>query len=171
MPELFQAFAELQKELPQAQLLLVGESQQIDLGELAANAGVKQGLHLAGFVPELADFVGWIHTADVVVNLRNPTMGETSAIALRAMAACKPLIVNDHGWYAELPSEAVLKVPVGDPLALLSAMRKFAFDADLRCAMGASGRGYVDDNCAPERVANAYTALLGKVLGSLMADI
>ncbi|MEZ4517903.1 MAG: hypothetical protein R3C44_14160 [Chloroflexota bacterium] len=57
----------------------------------------------------LAGFVDWTTTPDVVLNLRYPTLGETSASALRAMATGRPVIVSDHGWYSELPDEAVVK--------------------------------------------------------------
>ena len=43
-----------------------------------------------------------------------------------ARLAAKPLIVNDHGWYAEIPDTAALKVPPDDPAALLAAIREFS---------------------------------------------
>ena len=41
--------------------------------------------------------------SDVVVSLRSPTMGETSAAAVRALSLGKPLVVSDVGWFSELP--------------------------------------------------------------------
>ena len=51
---------------------------------------------------------------DVIVSLRAPTMGETSAAAIRALSLGKPLVVSDVGWFAELPGEVAVKVPVGE---------------------------------------------------------
>ena len=51
---------------------------------------------------------------DVHVNLRSPTMGETSGTAIRALALGKPLVVSDVGWFSELPDDVALKVPVDD---------------------------------------------------------
>jgi len=45
---------------------------------------------------------------DVLVNLRFPTMGETSGSAIRALSLGRPLIVSDVGWFSELPDGAVL---------------------------------------------------------------
>lgn len=42
--------------------------------------------------------------ADLMVALREPTMGETSAVVSKAMQAGLPTIVSDQGWYAELPA-------------------------------------------------------------------
>jgi glycosyltransferase involved in cell wall biosynthesis len=110
--------------------------------------------------------VDWLHTADVVVNLRQPTVGETSAVALRAMAAGKPLIVFDHGWYSELPDGAAVKTPPGDETALLQAMMRLAGSAELRRDVGDAALAYVRDNCRPARVADAYIAFLNQLLAA-----
>lgn len=44
-----------------------------------------------------------ISAVDLCLALRYPTMGETSAIVMRALQAGTPVVVNDVGWYAELP--------------------------------------------------------------------
>jgi len=51
---------------------------------------------------------------DVCVNLRQPTMGETSGSVVRALTLGRPLVVSDVGWFSELPAEVALKVPVDD---------------------------------------------------------
>ena len=51
---------------------------------------------------------------DLHVNLRSPTMGETSGTAIRHSRLGKPLVVSDVGWFAELPEGVALKVGVGD---------------------------------------------------------
>lgn len=52
--------------------------------------------------------------ADLCIALRYPTMGETSAIVSRAMQYGVPTVVNDIGWYAELPGNIVKKLPVAN---------------------------------------------------------
>ena len=51
---------------------------------------------------------------DVLVNLRSPTMGETSGSVIRGLALGKPMLVSDVGWFAELPDGVALKIPVDD---------------------------------------------------------
>jgi len=159
------AFRGMRETHPNAHYLLVGETRpDVDVAALIAELGLSGVVHHVGFAPELGEFVDWIHTADVVVNLRYPTVGETSAIALRAMAAGRPLLVFDHGWYSELPDAAVLKVPPLDAAALQRAMTRVAASANLRDNMGRAAQAYVRRNCLPPRVAGAYLDFLHAVL-------
>jgi glycosyltransferase involved in cell wall biosynthesis len=71
-----------------------------------------------GRVPESA-FLDIFAQSDLCIALRYPTMGETSAIVMRALQLGIPTIVNDIGWYAELPGDIVEKLPVQDCAGLL----------------------------------------------------
>lgn len=159
------AFRRVRDDHPQAHYVLVGEAQpDVDLDSLVAELGLTGLVHQIGYVSDLSEFEDWIRTADVVVNLRQPTVGETSGVALRAMAAARPLVVYDHGWYAELPDDAALKTPPGDDESLREAMTRLAVSAELRRAMGRAGREYVRTRCHPERIARAYVDFLGSIL-------
>lgn len=159
------AFHGLLALFPPARYLLVGDPQpDVDLDDLLAQLGVAHAVLRAGYVDDLDEFVNWIHTVDVVVNLRQPTVGETSAVALRAMAAAKPLIVYDHGWYSEIPDGAALKVPPGDGEALRRAMETLAQSSERRQAMGQAGHAYAVEQCAPARVAATYADFIQAVL-------
>ena len=85
---------------------------------------------------------------DVLVNLRYPTMGETSGSVIRALSLGKPLIVSDVGWFSELPDDAVLKVPVDEfEVATLEAALGFAVDHG--ASLGAAARAYVEREHCP----------------------
>jgi hypothetical protein len=126
--------------------------------------GLQEVVHPIGFVADLDEFVDWIFTVDVAVNLRRPTAGETSAVVLRTMAAGRPQIVFDHGWYGELPDDAALKVPPGDEAALLAAMASLAGSADRRQSMGRAALAYVQRLCQPAYVARAYLDFIQTVV-------
>jgi glycosyltransferase involved in cell wall biosynthesis len=163
------AFARVRDVAPQARYLIVGDWAMGagDLPALIAESGLADVVHCTGQVPDLADFVSWIATADVVVNLRAPTVGETSATALRALVAGRPLIIYDHGWYAELPDEICQKVAPLDDEALLAAMLKLATDVEVRGAMGQRGREYATQVHAPERAAQTYVDFIKRILADL----
>ncbi len=167
IPVLLEAFARLHEELPHTNLLLVGEAHLVDVEEMLHERNLEQSVHVVGFVPDLRGFIDWIHTADIVLNLRSPTMGETSATALRGMAASKPLIVNDHGWYTEIPADAAFKIPPDDPDLLHSSMKRLAEDDDLRHEMGKCARSYTDAHCAPECIAEDYAQVIREILQNL----
>ncbi len=159
------AFRRVRDDYPDAHYLLVGEARpDLDIDSLVAELEPAGAVHRIGYVRDLSEFDDWIHTVDVAVNLRQPTVGETSGVALRAMAAARPLIVYDYGWYAELPDDAALKIPPGDEDALREAMERLAASAELRRAMGRAGREYVRNHCHPERIARAYVDFLQSTL-------
>ncbi len=104
LPRVLRAIAALNVQGMPAHLLIVGEIlPEVELAALLAQTETAAHITTLDFVESLDEFVNWIATADVVINLRYPTLGETSSAALRALDQGRPLIVYDHGWYAELP--------------------------------------------------------------------
>lgn len=155
--ETLQALRSLRDNVPDAHYLLVGESlSDLPIKTIIRELDLQDAVYYAGYAAQLKDFIDWIHTADVVINLRNPTVGETSATALRAMAAGKPLIVSDHGWYREIPDNAAFKVSPETGGALLDAMQLISRSQSLRESMGAAGLRFTREVCSPESVAAAY---------------
>ncbi len=151
------AFARLRQQQPNLLYLIVGEPEaQTELTALQQSLALAESVRLIGYAPTLDDFVDWLTTCDVVINLRHPTVGETSATALRAMAAAKPLIVSAQGWYQELPDAACCKVPPGDETSLLLAMRSLAASPESRQEMGLAGLTAVAQQHNPAQVAQQY---------------
>ena len=121
--------------------MLVGAtSPGFDLDRRLQRLGLDGGgLVREGFVDE-SRLWGLMKACDVHVNLRWPTMGETSGTAIRALALGKPLVVSDVGWFAELPNDVALKVPVDDDEVdtLVAALDLLTARPDVRAAMGAA---------------------------------
>jgi glycosyltransferase involved in cell wall biosynthesis len=118
-----------------------------------------------GYVPDLARFLAFMKASDVVVNLRYPTVGEASALTLRALWLGKPVIISDGGWYADLPDEVSLKLTHtgnegADAEQLAELIRRLLDAPALRARMGEAGRAYVVREHHPRRVAAAYGRLL-----------
>jgi glycosyltransferase involved in cell wall biosynthesis len=55
----------------------------------------------------------YISNANMCINLRYPTMGESSGVLIRCLQFGKPTIVTRVGFYDEIPDEAVIKIPYG----------------------------------------------------------
>lgn len=160
------AFARLRQRLPEARFLFIGQllAPDLNLDQLIAELGLAGAVYQTGFAPDLAMLLNWMATADLLVALRDPTVGETSGAVLRALSIARPVIVYDHGWYSELPDDCCLKVPPGDEEALLAAMTRLAESAALRRRMGRSAMIYTQNELQPGRVAAAYLAFLQTVL-------
>src|SRR6185437_575992 len=137
IPELLEAFAAFRRDRPGARLLLVGAAgERFDVQRRLERLGLTEGVTRLDYVPE-EGLWSLMAACDVLVNLRYPTMGETSGSVIRALSLGKALVVSDVGWFAELPDDAVLKVPVDDlEVPMLEAA--LAFGAEHRDALGAA---------------------------------
>ena len=125
--------------------VLIGEvSPQVGLDEAAARLGLSADqVRAVGYQP-LETACAMLGCADVCVNLRNPTLGETSAGLLQIMALGRPALVTDAGWYAELPDDAVVKIDPADEAAQLrQRLRELAGDRARRERIGRAAREHV----------------------------
>ncbi|WP_458098526.1 glycosyltransferase [Roseomonas sp. WA12] len=116
----------------------------------------QDGIHCTGRLT--ADqYDMWLAAADVAVQLRIESRGESSAAVADALMAGVPTIINRHGSAAELPQEVVLGLPehVGSQ-ALAAALRELWTDPVRRKTLGDAGRAYVRDHLSPDKAALLY---------------
>ena len=168
IPQLLEAFARLRRSRPEARLLLVGAvSPGFDLDRRLQRLGLsEEGIVREAYVEE--DRLWSLMAAcDVCVNLRAPTMGETSGSVIRQLSLGKPVVVSDVGWFAELPDSVALKVPVddGEVDTLYAALELLARDDGARAAMSASALELVRREHDLGRSAELYAAALEQAAG------
>jgi glycosyltransferase involved in cell wall biosynthesis len=168
VPELLRAFARVRERHPEATLLLVGPtSPGFDLDRRLQRLGLDEG----GLVRE-----SWVDEgrlwallagADVCVNLRHPTMGETSGSVIRSLSLGKPLVVSDVGWFSELSNEVALKVPVDahEVDTLEAALELLVTRDDVRSRMGAAASALAQRGHDLDRVAELYVGALEATAG------
>jgi glycosyltransferase involved in cell wall biosynthesis len=156
-PQLLDAFARVRRRRPDARLLLVG-----DTPERGPRLNAGEGVIREPYVPE-ERLWSLMAACNACVSLRYPTMGETSAIAVRALSLGKPLVVSDVGWFSELPDEVAIKVPVGE--GEIEALEAALEQAAASPAMGAAGRFLAETEHALDRVADLYAAALEESAG------
>lgn len=166
VPLFMETFARLHEDLPQTRLLIVGEvvNQEVDVAGLVAAHGLEDAVHVTGFIPDRHTFRDWMATADFLVNLRYPTMGETSGTTLLALALARPVLLFDHGWYGELPPDVCYPVPVMDQAALFEGMVALATRPELRARIGEQAQVYARSNGDPQKIAGQYIAFINQVL-------
>lgn len=104
------------------------------------------------------DFLGWIHAADVVVDLRHPHRGEVSGSLARAMQIGRPTIVSATGTYLDEPEGTVLTIGAGrgDPGELAERIHVLGQDPALRAAIGERARAYMEELRTREATAHGY---------------
>jgi glycosyltransferase involved in cell wall biosynthesis len=167
--ELLEAFVRLRQSFPSALLVLGGTaSPRLALDERLEALRLDAGRDVvcAGYVAE-PRLWRLVNECDICVGLRAPTMGETSAMALRILSAGKPLVVSDVGWFSELPGSVAARVPADENEVeiLTRTFELLAGDPELRERMGELGREYVAREHSLDRTADAYTAALEEAAG------
>jgi glycosyltransferase involved in cell wall biosynthesis len=169
IPELVHAFGLLRARFPEALLILAGHrTQGLDLEELLARHELELGRDALVFDHvEESRLWSLMSACDICVNLRFPTMGETSAAALRVLSLGKPLVVSDVGWFSELPDSVAAKVPVGDweVETLAKTLMLLSERQDLREAMRRAARQYVTEEHDLQQVADLYVAAFEEAAG------
>ena len=137
-------FKRLQKKVPSIRLLLVGELS----GDLKDLIKPKIGsIDITGYVPDDL-YSKYMSVSDIVINLRFPTMGETSGTLLDAMGFGKPVIVSNIGSYREIPDSCCWKVDVdeNEEELLYQYLCELVKNRKLREIMGKNGREFIRKN-------------------------
>src|SRR5258705_2419454 len=160
-----QALAGLKQEFDFHFTLVGAENPYWDVRELIIRHGMSDHVTITGHV-SLEEFDRYIAATDIAINLREYTVGETSASLCRIMGVGVPAVVSDIGWFSEIPNECVVKaVPDENFVAnLLSALRKLMEDGSLRKRMGESAREFVMTEHNIWRTAERYIAFTREVI-------
>jgi glycosyltransferase involved in cell wall biosynthesis len=161
------AFAELRRRNPGSRYLLAGEvSPYYDLDALLG-AELGEGVTVTGRL-ELGDLLAAMNACDVAVNLRHPTGGETSGTLIRLLGIGKPVIVTDHGSFAEIPDGCCAKVALDESETALLAeyLGALAADRELGRRLGENARRHVLEHHGLESSAAGYAQFLEQVLSS-----
>lgn len=131
---------------------------------IAARPGLAGQARVTGYL-DAAALDDHIAAADVLVNLRFPSGGESSGSLARAFAAGTCCIVSDTAAYAELPRDAVLHLPLAGSVGLLAeALRALAAAPAQAAAIGARGRRHAEAEMALPSVAARYRAVIEESL-------
>ena len=139
-------------------LLVAGEFASSDLARNLEPLLRTPGVIRIGYLP---DDAFWMHAAavDACINLRYPTAGETSGIAIRLMGAGKPVLMTAGEESSAIPDAALIRIDHGlAEEAMLASMMQWLVErpADAR-EIGARGRRHVRDYHDPSRVAAAVS--------------
>ena len=145
---------------PKCMLLFVGENDDGDYGakllEIIRSHGLADRIRITGWV-DSAHFRQYLAAADLAIQLRTGSRGETSGTILDCLAAGVPLVVNAHGSVAELPADAVWMLDDEFSNAdLMAALETLYKDADKRDALSRKARDIIATCHAPDNCAKQY---------------
>ncbi len=155
------AFAKLQKQVPSAELVLVGDgSERTRVTKLVRDLRLESAVHFTGWQSNIDE---WLARFDVFIN---PSRDEPFGLSvLEASAAAIPVVAYDEGGVAEVVvhGETGLLVPPGNVTALGDALIRLCTDATLRATLGSAARNRAATLFAPASAARTFAEILRSV--------
>lgn len=144
-------------------LVFWGKSNMDHLEALISSYGLAEYTTVTGFIDKTTYELG-LELSDLVVNLRYPSMGESSGTLCEAFKFGKPVIVSDLNQYTEFPDEVCWKIPVehGEVECLTQMLEYLIENPEVRAALGENAKAYADYVLAPQRIAEEYRRILAK---------
>ena len=171
--ESLRAFRRLVRVAPTAKMILVGEPHpELPLAAAIRSMGLDANVRVLGFTP-IDDFVGYLAACDIVLNLRYPTVGESSGTLLRSLGLGKAVMVSEIGSFQEFPDDVCLKVPVGagEEDIIFEYLNLLVSRPDVTQALGDRAKTYVATECNWPAVARQYAAFLESVANPSPAPV
>jgi glycosyltransferase involved in cell wall biosynthesis len=143
---------------PHCELVLVGANHGGDFGTQIMEAlGACQGrARVTGWIEDEV-YEQYLQAADLCVQMRTQSRGETSAAVLDCMNYGLPTIVNANGSMADLPDDGVYKLPdLFADAELVAALELFWVDRARRIELGAAAGRFVQTMHDPALCARQY---------------
>lgn len=156
--ESLRAMRRLVRVRPDVKMILCGEAHpDFPVAQLIRGLGLEENVRMMGYVP-IEEFTGYISACDIILNLRFPTVGESSGTLLRSLGLGRAVVVSNVGSFAEYPDAICLKVPVdaGEEDTLFEYLNLLVSRPGVARAMGERARQWVADECNWAHVAGMY---------------
>lgn len=130
---------------------------------------LKQSITLTGFASK-ADYELYLDAADIAIQLRTLSRGETSKSVLDCLAHGIPTIVNDFGSFAEVPDQCVLKIPPRFQVAeIAQAIASLLDSAAYRESLAGTACALVAGQHSPKEAARVYERAVAQARAAYVA--
>ena len=144
-------------------LVFVGEGNegyQRELETLIAEDDCRATVRFVGYANREL-YQSYLAAADIAVQLRTSSRGETSGTVLDCMASGIPVIITPIGSMADYPDDVVVKTSAAaSPDDLAATLLKLHANEELRKAVGNRAREYVKKTHHPAAVGKAFASAI-----------
>jgi glycosyltransferase involved in cell wall biosynthesis len=157
LPGILRAFELVRRARPAAALLLAGRFVSPHLERALAPLLSAPGIVRVGYTPD-PEFRLMASAVDACINLRWPSAGETSGVAVRLMGAGKPVLLTAGEEIARYPGDACLRVEPGlaEVHSLAGQMIWLSTHPEAARDVGCRAAAYIAACHAPRRAAQLY---------------
>jgi glycosyltransferase involved in cell wall biosynthesis len=163
--DMLEIFRRGRKEVPEAQLVVLGSGpQERGLRRRVSAQGLEDAVTITGSVP-FPDLQAFYATAEAVLF---PSFWEGQGLIVgEAMASGTVCIASDVGWVPEIirDGENGFRFPIRDVNRAASQLVRVLSDDDLRQSIEAEGRRTVEDGLTIRHHTDALEAIYGEVMG------
>ena len=134
-----------------------------DVNKFIEKFGLNDVVKVLGYQPKNI-LNSYISSADICINLRYPTMGESSWSLVQVLLAGKPAIVTRFGWYDELPDACVIKInPDREKEEMPFYLRELCNSRDILIEAGVRARRFAINNFSTEAYCSGLIDFMEKV--------
>lgn len=152
--------------LANVKLIFVGAYPKSGYGDnlrrLIASHPFGDRINVTGWVDQ-TQYQSYLSSADLAIQLRTLSRGETSAAVLDCLNFGIPTIINAHGSMTEIPDNCVLKVADDFRISdLATAIDHLHDNSRMRTLIGREGREFIRRQHDPKNCAEAYRDAIEK---------
>lgn len=159
IPLILNSLSLIKKELTNIKYLIVGEvHESINIKKLIKQYQLHNIVQVIGYT-DLSAFEEYIKLSDLIITLRYPSAGETSAVLLRALAYGKANIVFDYDSFGDFPDDILLKIPLNtyDPFSLAESIKTMYMNKDLKQSYETNAKDYIHGHHDIEKISAQLT--------------
>jgi glycosyltransferase involved in cell wall biosynthesis len=145
-------------------LIFVGDNDAFEYGKQLlteiSDSGLEERISITGWVSD-DNYYNYLTAADIGIQLRSQSRGETSAAVLDCMNYGLATIVNANGAMVDLPSDTVYMIDDQfDIKDLTGALNELWKNTALRQQLAANSKQHVTNNHSPSRCAENYISTI-----------
>jgi glycosyltransferase involved in cell wall biosynthesis len=106
------ALSRIKIKLKKFKFLIVGEvHESLNIDKEIKKYNLDKNVEIIGYT-DFATFKKYIIISDIILNLRYPSAGETSAVLLRSLGFGNVNIAFDYESFADFPDDVLVKIPL-----------------------------------------------------------
>lgn len=138
---------------------------EVRVEERIAQLKLQEYVKQTGYLEE-CEFDALVHLSDVIVNLRCPSMGESSGTLIWAFGRGKACIVSNYQQFADLPDDVCWKADVddGEVPQLVAMLEHLLRHPETRDQLGRNGQRWVRQYATYAVAAKGYMQVLQNVI-------
>ena len=150
-------------------LLLVGalparSDYERKVNQIINSSGYNKKITITGYI-SAERYKSILKIADIAVQLRSNSRGETSRAVLDCLSCGIPLIINDYATFRDYPENIVYRIDENPTPEIISQAISLLYgQRELRTKLSKLGHEYVAENHNPITAAQNYVAFIEELL-------